>query len=82
MLFNNYLRCESQVVVCTCIYICIPDKNRTLINLTRKKNTCNLNYCLPFTNGPKIESKPICWVSLMCFFEEAKDQPAFRHTCR
>ena len=63
MLFNNSLRCESQFVVCTCIYIRIPDKNRTLIERTqfnkKKKITCNLNYCLPFTNGPKIESKPI-----------------------
>ena len=39
----------------------------------------NLNYCLPFTNGPKIESKPICWVSIMCFFEVAKGHHAFRH---
>ena len=32
----------------------------------------NLNYCLPFSNGPKIESKPICWVSIMCFLRLRK----------
>ena len=36
---------------------------------------CNLNYCLPFTKGPKIEYKPICWVSLMCFIEVAGADP-------
>ena len=39
---------------------------------------CNLNYCY----RPKIESEPICWVSLMRFFEVAKGHPAFRHRFR
>ena len=27
-----------------------------------------------------MKSKPICLVSLMCFFDVAKGHPAFRHT--
>ena len=70
MLLNNSLRRESQVFVCACMYICTYvygiKINRTLIEmsqyiLNRNEMICILNYCLPFTNLPKTESKPICF---------------------